>query len=567
MGLIAKRQSRRVWGSFEGIWPDFLRVDPKELTVGDRVMRSFVVIDYPRHVQRGWFEPLLRFPHPMTLAIYQAPLPPQMVMSSMRRHLLWSRGIDGANKATGRLGDPQMETAMEDAERIRQKIARGDSRVLDTSLHMTLWAATLDELNEASELLKNLAESMLIGIRPLHFQHVDGLKWSLPLGQYPPAVREMESDTWATLFPLVSEEIVHPRGSLWGINPQNRSLVLVDRFAMPSPHSITIAWSGAGKSYAAKLEAIRSRYRQLAVYIVDPEGEYRVLEKAGAYIWTVGDPAAPHFPFDPLRVAVEQEHAQWERDTDFLIRFLARLLPDFAGQIKRVVPPLLWQFGQRSVLEQRWQASSPEMDLSMLIKDIQDRDKDLGEQMQMAVVRWRSLIGTVPAKPANPDFQVFDLSRLTPLVKSAAYLAITEWLARQTTRKRQRLVIFDEAWHLLNDDETASYLEELFRRARKWGTALSLITQDINDLVHSRSAEVCLRNAPIILLLKQHPESLHQIGEQLRLHEGEMARISHAAQGEGLLMVGDDHVPIRIAASPAEDAIISGRYQTQNPEA
>ncbi|AUW94041.1 MAG: ATP-binding protein [Sulfobacillus thermotolerans] len=558
---LKHKRHRRVFGPFEGIWPDYLQVFPKQLAVGDRMVRSFVVVDYPRHVQRGWFEPLLRFPYPMTMAIYQAPLPPQVVMRSMHRHLLWNRGIDGANQASGHLRDPEMTASIEDAERIRLKIAQGDARVLDTSLHLTLWASSLEELDEATALLISLAQSMLLVIRPLHFQHLNGMKWTLPIGEYAPDVREMETDAWATLFPLVSEEIFHPRGNLWGMNGQNHSLILVDRFSMPSPHSITIAWSGAGKSYAAKLEAIRARYRHLPVYIVDPEGEYSPLEQAGASIWRIGDPKTPQFPFDPCAISYDEPEGHWEREADFIIRFLSRLMPEEASQIKTVMWPLLWQCRPQATRNATWQFNAPPLDLLHLLPQVRAVDEAFARQLQTALERWKLLVGSGPTQAGNPDFQVFDLSRLTPLMKSAAYLALTEWIARQTHQKQRRLVIFDEAWHLLNEKETAGYLEELFRRARKWGTALSLITQDINDFVQSRAAEVCLRNAPIVLLLKQHPESLAQLATQLRLHEGEMMRIATAGRGEGILMVGDDHVPIKINASPAEHALIGGQYR------
>ncbi len=552
MGIRGRLKRRRLLRDADLVWPDYIDVDSKQLRVGNRWARSFMVIGYPRQVYPGWFDSLLRFPYPLTIAFYQGPLPPQVVLRSMRRHLLWNRGLDNAAKSQGRLADPAMETAIEDAERIRQKLTRGDARMLETSLHMTLWSPTLEELNDATAMLQNVCESLLVTVRALYFQHVQGLKWTLPLGEPPAAVREMESDTWATLFPLVSEEVVHPQGILWGINPQNRSLVLVNRFVMPSPHSITIAWSGAGKSYAAKLEALRSRYFELPVYIIDPEGEYNGLGKVGAHIWAVGQPHGS-FPYDPFQMMADTE--DWEHDSDFLIRFLARLLPGFEHRLKMVLPPVLWTYWKRNQGD-RWQVDPKTLDVEDILNDLNARDSELTEQLEMVIVRWRTVMGKGRGRSANPHFQIFDLSHLTSTMKNAAYLALSEWLTRETSRGVQRLIIFDEAWHLLTDDESAKYLESLFRRARKWGTALSLLTQDMNDFVRSQAAEVCLRNAPIVMLLKQHPESIHQIQEYLRLHEGEVGQIAQAQVGEGLLMVGDEHVPLRVVASPEEDKLL-----------
>ncbi|SMC05546.1 hypothetical protein SAMN00768000_2303 [Sulfobacillus thermosulfidooxidans DSM 9293] len=549
---------RRVIQDIDIIWPDFIEVGPRELRVGNRFTRSFMAVSYPRQVYPGWFDSLLRFPYPLTIAFYQGPLPPQIVLRSMKRHLLWSRGLDNAGKTQGHLSDPSRETAIEDAERIRQKLAQGDARILETSLFMTLWAATQEELNEATAMLQNLCESMLITIRPLHFQHLQGFKWTWPLGEHPSLVREMESDTWATFFPLVSEEIVHEQGILWGTNPQNHSLILVNRFLMPAPHSITIAWSGAGKSYAAKLEVLRARYQELPVYIIDPEGEYTIFRDVGADVWSIGQAQENHFPFDPFTMS--RETHDFEHDSDFLIRFLSRLLPHLENRLKMILPPVLWSHWKSSS-SPKWSVTPLTVDISELLEGIVSRDKELAEQLDMAMTRWRTLVGTKARDSINPHFQVFDLSHLTTSMKNAAYLAISEWLTRQTFSGSRRLIIFDEAWHLLTDQESAKYLESLFRRARKWGTALSLITQDMNDFVRSQTAEVCLRNAPIVLLLKQHPESLQQLAASLRLHEGEVNRIAQAGMGEGVLMVGEDHVPIRIMGAPFETRILHSSYR------
>ena len=61
---------------------------------------------------------------------------------------------------------------------------------------------------------------------------------------------------------------------LFGINRHNSSLILFDRFSLANYNSTTFATSGAGKSYAIKLEVIRSLMIGIDVIVIDPEREF-----------------------------------------------------------------------------------------------------------------------------------------------------------------------------------------------------------------------------------------------------------------------------------------------------
>ncbi len=542
----------------DAIMPSDIQLYPGEWQMHSQWYRSFVVIAYPREVKPGWFEPLLRFPRPITLSVYSGPIPNDAVMGTMQRSLLWHLGTIEANQASGRLIDPLQRTAVEDTERMREGIARGETRLIDTALTLTVSASTKPELDESSNLLLSLASGMLLVIRRLYFQPEVGLKRLLPVFGEPAHPREMDTGAWATLFPYAAQELIHPEGQVFGTNGASHSLVIVDRYTLPSPHSITVAWSGAGKSFQAKLEILRSRYRGIPVKVLDPEGEYRVLEAAGAKVWAVGDPSGAGFPWDPFAIESDANPEEVERQTDFLVQFIRRLDPEVPDLI-HAVEQALWRLvklrGTPSLIFHR--EPNRLCDDTMLIAMVNRINKTLGERLESIVQRWRLMAPQTTAP--GQDFEVYDISRLTQRMKAAAYLALTEHIARTVDRARRQLVVFDEAWQLLTDETTARYLESLFRRARKWGTALSLITQDIGDFTRSRSAEVCLRNAPLILLLRQHPESLEEVTRLLRLHQGEVDLLMTAQRGEGLLIVGDDHVPLRVGASPYEAKLIAGQ--------
>lgn len=540
------------------LWPDAVKLFPTKTQIGSYWTRSFVVVGYPRVVRPGWFEPLLRFPWPLTWSFYTGPLEPVEVMGKMRRRLLWSRGIQDANRSLGHLNNPEQEAAIEDAERIRRGIAEGDTRILEVGVSVTVWAPTIEELENASKLILSLSAGMMLVLRLLRYQQERGIRQIVPLGEVPSYTREMDSQAWATLFPLTAQDLIHPHGQVMGMNPMGQSLVIVDRFKLSSPHSITIGWSGSGKSFAAKIEALRTRFRGISVTILDPEGEYRLLSKVGARVWTVGDPTEPVFPFDPWTISAQATSAEIERQGDFMVRFISRLDPFFASQAGQMVEQAIWRLVKKAVNNGRFPGPGDAVcDPKRLLTTVESIDPVVCERLEAVYHRWAVIGGKHLPEHSLSPFEVFDFSRLTDRFRHAAYLALTELISRRMGRDGKRLVIFDEAWHLLNEPDTAFYLEGLFRRARKWDTALSLLTQDIGDFTRSRSAEVCLRNAPLVLLLRQHPESIGEVETLLRLHQGETDRLKSVSRGQGILLVEEDHLPVRIIASPMEQAVAS----------
>jgi len=299
VGLKGNRR-RRLPDPVDAIWPEAIKVFADRIHLGRVWTRSYVVVAYPRVVGPGWFHPLLRFGRPVTLSLYTSPLDQGEVMGQLHRRLVWNHGVQEAHRAKGALGSASEDTAIEDAHRLREGLARGDLRLLEVGLHVTLSGESEEELEESSVLFESLASSMLVVVRRLRYQQMAGIARTLPLATPPDKIREMDSQAWATLFPYSSDDIVHRHGQAWGLNQRNQSLVVVDRFQLASPHSITIGWSGAGKSFAAKLEAMRIRYRDIAVTVVDPEGEYGVLDRVGAHVWKVGQEG--RVPFDPFQL-------------------------------------------------------------------------------------------------------------------------------------------------------------------------------------------------------------------------------------------------------------------------
>jgi len=534
----------------EKIWPDQIRFYPNEVHVGDRWMRIYRASGFPRQVEAGWLLPLFRFPRAHVLRFITRLLSSRETVGQMGRRLVVQRGSEAANLELGRLSNPWVSQAVEDTDRLRRELARGETRMADIALLIAISEDSQELLEESAQLLQGIAEGMMLQLRCLRYQQEVGYRSMLPGGEWPDLMREMDTGAWATGFPFAGDEVMHPQGQIWGDHGLNPSWVIIDRYQMPSPHSVTLGWSGSGKSYFAKLEAIRSRYRGIQVAIIDPEGEYHGLGQVGAQILTLGTDGQD-LGFDPFGLDAE-DGENFDAQVEFILRLIPRLIDGWLNHHQARILQVVYPDSEMS-------GDDPPVDWMQRLAQL---DPPTYELVRTAAARWHQVAGHAkgPGATLHP-FLVYDLSRVSDRLKSAVYLVVAEMLARSTKGQGRRLIIIDEAWYLINDPATAPYLESLFRRARKWGTALSLITQDFGDFTRSQSAEVCLRNAPLVLLLRQHQESLTQLAEALHLNAQEIDRVANAGIGQGLLLAADDRIPLKIWSTEAEAVVLHGEVK------
>jgi conjugal transfer ATP-binding protein TraC len=523
----------------ESLWPDAVEVHRAELAIDGYWARTLVPRGWPHEVSPGWLESLVQFGHPSTVAVRLEPMAGTDEMRRLTRHLIWNQGVREAAERQGRLPDPGQTAAVQDAHRLRADLATGETRLYRVGLAITLRAPSRAMLDQRTALLESLGTSLMLPFRRLPYRQAETWGATLPGGDPPPGMREMDSRAAATLFPFIGgDDVQHPGGQVWGENPRTRVPVILDRNLLPAPHSLTIGWSGSGKSFAAKLLALRARYHGIPVLVIDPEGEYRQLAGEGAVV-RVGQGTG----LNPL--AMGAGPLERARRQEFAVRWLEVL----AGPVG---------VRARSVLEQSL-ADHGELTPTSWLQDLRTRDPRTARRVEGPLLRWRAVIGEGGGTIPDQGLTVIDLSGVPPALKVGAYLVAVEHVLATLQFRRQRWVLFDEAWHLLSHPLLAPYLEELYRRARKWRTVLTLVTQDAQDALRSPAAQVCLRNSPIVLLLKPHPEALPELETLFRLTPAEAAVLGGSGIGEGLLLVDRLRIPLRVRASPMEEALLSAR--------
>jgi type IV secretory pathway VirB4 component len=537
-----------------------LRAD--RLHTGGGWQASFAVIGYPHEVSRGWLAPLLQAARDADLALHVEPVPAQIAADRLRRQRARFESTRRLERDRGQLPDPFVAAAAEDSEQLMGRLARGQSKLFRAGLYLSVHASSEPELDERISRLKALCSSLLLHVVPASFRPFEGWLSTLPIAIDQLRLRRsFDSEALAASYPFAAADPpLDPNGTLYGLTSSGAP-VLLDRFAGDNYNSVLLARSGAGKSYAAKLEALRLLYRGVQVFVIDPENEFERLTRAvdGAHL-PLGGPNA--VTLNPLDLPADGTPESFDERALFLTELVTLLLgglsPDELPVLDRAIRACYASAGITPDPATHNRAAPLLRDLTLTL-EADDDGKRIADRLQPYATGSHARLFSQPTS-ARPDGQLvcFSLRGLPARLQTAALLLTLDAVWRSLEGPlRKRCVLVDEAWLLMREPAGAAFLNRLAKSARKRWCGLTTISQDADDLLGTDLGRAIVNNASSQLLLRQSPQAIEQIGEAFHLTAGERQHLLTCPTGSGLLISGDQRLPLRVIASPKEHELVT----------
>lgn len=550
--------------------PQDIEVNFDYIRVGGIYFRTLFVSGYPRFVVPGWLEPVVNFDHSLDISFYIYPVEGKTVLDDLRRKITEMEAEISTDIQRGKIVNPTTEAKLEDAKVLQEQLVKGIERFYQYSFYITIPAATEEELNNVTKRIESTLSSVLIVAKHTTLDMPKGFLSSAPFGRDVLTItRNMDSTSLATTFPFTTAELSSDTGILYGINSQNDSFIIFDRFGLENSNMAVFATSGAGKSFFVKLESLRSLMMGAEVIVIDPENEYKALAEAvgGEYItFSFGSPSKIN-PFD-----LSQIYEKGENQLGLKILTLHSLFKVIMGSLNASQEALL----DRALIN-AYKAKGITMD-----PDTQDREAPLVEDLYKALIGMEtaeamdlaariekyvkgSYVGIFDQQTnidiKNP-FTVFSVRDIQDTLRPIAMFIILDFIWTKVRRDiKKRLLVVDEAWHMMRYPDTASFLWSIVKRARKYYLGLTTITQDVEDFLAQDIGKAVVTNSAMRLLLKQSPAAIDRIVETFYLSQGEKQLLLSANVGEGILFAGPHHAPIRIVASPEEYEFVTTKPQ------
>lgn len=556
------------------IAPAAFKVEPQVLHLGDMVVRTIYVVTYPRYINIGWFAPIINMNVTADISMYFYPIKASVILKQLKKKVGTVEAEIRAAAEKGAPRDPAAETAIQDVERLRDSLTQGTEHFFQFALYVTIYAKDAESLGKISEQVETVFASSLIYTRRALYQTEQGFNTTLPLANDELAVAfNMNSSPIASSFPFVSSDLTSDNGILYGINRHNNSLILFDRFSLPNANGIVFATSGAGKSYAVKLEILRTLMMGIDVICIDPEMEYKNLSDAvgGSYINLSLASESKLNPFDLPRPTTS------DTSTEDIIRSAVittkGILRIMLGQFTTEEDSLL----DRALLETYAKKDiTPDTDLTKLgptdmpiLADLQNilegmtGAKDVIERLKKYTEgTFAGLMNAYTNVTMNNQFVVFSVRDLEDELRPVGIFTIVNyiWNVVRSERKK-RILVIDEAWWLMQHEDSARFIFTLAKRCRKYYLGITTITQDVADFLGSQYGRAIVTNSQMQLLLKQSTAAVDKLVEVFMLTDGEKYLLLESGVGEGIFFAGPRHAAIKVVASYNEDKLV-----TTNPE-
>ena len=548
------------------IAPSALKISPKDLLVGEKMARTFFVISYPRYLTESWFSPIINLDRVFDVSVHIHPIETEQILRKFQKKVAEVESQIASRAEKGLVRDPVLDTAYQDLESLRDDLQQARERIFDVGLYITVYADTVDELNSTESEIKSILESKLIYLKPALFQQEQGFTSVLPIARDTLGVHtKLNTSPLSTMFPFVSFDLTTNRGILYGINRHNLGLVLFDRFSMENYNSIIFAKSGAGKSYATKLEILRSLMFDTDVIVIDPEHEYEYLSQAAGGRYFDMSLTSPHHinPFDVPEPSPEENFGEVLRSQIINLVGLFKIMfggltPEEDALIDRAITET---YALKDITSDSsgFGVSAPLMsDFELVLAGIEGAESLVRKLSKYTQGTWKGFIN----QPTNVDienkFVVFSVRDMEDELKPIAMHIVTHYIWNAVRKNlRKRLLVIDEAWWMMRSEDTAAFVFSLAKRGRKYYLGLATITQDVGDFLDSPYGVPIINNSSIQLLLKQSPSAIDRVQEVFKLTDEEKFLLLESDVGEGIFFAGLKHVAIKIIASYTEDQIIT----------
>lgn len=553
------------------IAPAAMKIDPSFLRLNGKFVQTLFVVTYPRYISIGWFAPIINYNNPLDIAMFFYPVASDVILKQLKNKVgaLEAQLITDSEKGAPR--DPMRETALRDIEKLRDDLTQGTEKFFQFALYVTMYAETAEDLKILTGKIEGLFGSRLVFSKRALFQTEQGFSSTLPIGVDQLQVTfNMNSSPIASSFPFISADLSSDSGILYGINRHNNSLILFDRFSLQNPNYTVFATAGSGKSYAVKVEIVRSMMFGTDVIVIDPEHEYKYLSDAvgGTYINVSLNAESKINPFDlPRALSSDETTADIIRSAVITLKSMFRLM---LGTLTHEEDSII----DRALLETYAKKDiTPDADLANVEAPVMTDFQEVLSGMTGAeslVERLKKYTeGTFAGlfnSPTNIElnnqlvvFSVRDLEdELRPIGMSIIISYI--WNLARSSLKR-RILVIDEAWWLMQHEDSAKFVYGLVKRSRKYYLGVTTITQDVNDFLLSPYGQAIINNSALTLLMKQSPAAIDIVTKTFLLTQQERYLLLESGLGEGIFFAGNKHAAIKIVASIAEDQIV-----TTNPQ-
>jgi len=553
----------------DAISPAFLKVQTDKLRINNTFVKTFFIYSYPNFLEGNWLSPIINWDVKFDMSLYVYPIESAYIQKYLRKRLTQLHSERSINAEKGLINDPGLEAQIQDVEELRAKLTRGQEKYFHFGLYITIYSNSEEGLNKIGKDI----ETILAGRNVLQKQsYLRAEQWFISTGPFAKdelwVYRNISTGGLSTTFPFSSSTLSHDDGILYGVNTHNNSLILFDRFKSENANMVVFAKSGSGKSFAVKLEILRTLMLGTDVIVIDPENEYRPLVDTvgGSYLDVSLNSNERINPFDLPLGMKDHEEKPWDLLRSAIIDLLwlmNLMLGKLSSEDESIMEKaLITTYSLKWITLEDDDAVGKEIPVMSDLQDVLET-MEWGESLVRRLEKYTTgIFSGIFSQPTNVNLkeglQVFSVRDLDDILRpTTMYVILNHIWNKVRSSNKKRLLVIDEAWNIMQHEDSAKFLFGLVKRARKYNLWITTITQDVEDFAASSFGKPIITNSSIQVLLKQSSASIDALQDIFKLTEQEKYILLNAAVGQGLFFAGAEHVGIQVVASYYEEQVVT----------
>jgi len=473
-----------------------------------------------------------------------------------------------------------------DAKYIRKEMQVNKEELYFLYIYIDVYSEDIKELEYCLNKIEGIMQSKGLISKRANFREEQVFRACLPIMENnidikKSARRNILTTGLLSTYPFISASIFDENGIFIGRNIYNNSLIFIDRYntnKYKNANMCIFGTSGSGKSFYTKLLILRYRLLGIEQYVIDPEREYTEICKnlKGTEI-KIGPSSNTYVNIMDIR-----EESLEDGENGYLATKISKLIGFFNlifGELDEEEKALLEEklietynlkninFDDKSLYDSKKFKSNKDMPLLEDLYHILEKDK-ITKKFQIKLIPFvkgsLNFFNQYTNIELNNKLIIADVYELgEDNLKYGMYL-FTDlfWDKIKINRKNKKAIYLDEIWRLIgvtSNKYVASFIYKIFKTIRKYGGSGVAITQDISDLFSLENGtygKSIINNSNIKTFFSLEEENIKTLSENVNISEKEKIEIKSLKRGEALMLVGDDHILVKIESSEKEKELI-----------
>lgn len=546
------------------ICPDTFEFKTDYFKMGDRYGRVLYLKEYATFIRDNIISELTELNKNMMLSIDLKPVPMQEAIKmaenirmGVETNITYWQRRQNENNNFSAIIPYELQRQREESKEFLDDLITRDQRMFLATITIVHTADSKEELDSDTESLLATAGKHLCQLAKLRYQQLEGLNTVMPSGvRRIKTKRTLTTESLSVFMPFKVQEIQDTQGIYYGKNIISKNMILIDRKTLQNGNSFILGVSGSGKSFAAKQEitSIALRDKNADIIVIDPEAEYKPLIQAlGGEVIKISSTSNNHInALDLNRNYGDKDGDAITSKAEFILSLCEQIMDNSKMETQqKTIIDRCTRLVYRYYKQGNYQGTPPTLEdfRKVLLEQPEPEAKEIALGIELFSKGSLNTFSKQTNVKVHNRIVCYDIIDLTDQLKPIGMLVILDNIFNRITRNRQKgkntYIFIDEIYLLFQHEYTARFINNLWKRIRKYGGCATGITQNISEMLKNKDGNSMIANSELIIMLNQAATDRDELAHILNISEPEMKHVTNSREGEGLIRVRSSLIPFR----------------------